>query len=428
MGIGVWAIYSIDFNVLKTNISPNKVILIVGLCVAIYLIWYITRMPKRVDRDKIGVAVAISTQNNIAQEQLKDDFIENLHNIVKTGHNQKIQIITLSEYHSKKIVDGVSARKYHIKTRSHLIIYGSCKLRMHEAKECFYLKLDASVLHGILPPAISNSISKEMRSVLPPNLIFRADEEIKAFRITASTLGHGARYIVGLASLFSGDIETAFDMHNGLNNEIDAIERDSNASLKDLATIKKLIPLHLSDEALILSEFSYLNKKIDKMGKYLEVVKRFDPHNYKAHLLRGIYYFLGKRDTKAALEEIRKSKNERDYTWQINEAFITAYEGDLEGAHKLYKRASLGILQSPVPLETESFIYEIVGLEPDKVQLWYCLGMINYFIKEDPISAKQCFSKFVELAENKKVFPSSISFAKKYLQEIEGKKKADKEA
>ena len=419
---GSYILCHIDFNKVKASISFSKLLVLLLICAFVFIIWYLTRRPQKVGKGKIGIVIAISTENQKVQERLKNDFIDDLNEIIKKNHHQQFQIIVLSEYHSKKIINGKSASKYHSKTRAHLIIYGNCKIRMHETKECYYLKLDASVVHTPLPVQISNSLSVEMRAILPSKLIFRADDEIKGFILTAETLGYGARYMIGLASLVSGDLNTAYDLHNGIMEEIDRLDQEDSEEVKSgLATIRRFLPLHLSNEALILAEVVYRAKKehyLEDMGKYLETVKRFDPRNYKAHIFRGIYYFLAKRDTKTALDEIRKSKNERDYTWQINEAFIKAYEGDLEAAHKLYKRASLVGLQSNVPLETEEFIHDMLDIEPDKIQLWYCLGMINYFIKEDLKIAKESFEHFIELSKEKNEFLKSVDFAEKYVNEI----------
>ena len=40
------------------------------------------------------------------------------------------------------------------------------------------------------------------------------------------------------------------------------------------------------------------------------------------------------------------------------------------------------------------FITKILTIEPDKIQLWYCLGLIYYFAHHDYILAKESFNKF----------------------------------
>ncbi|MDE3019426.1 MAG: hypothetical protein KGI53_10440, partial [Nitrospirota bacterium] len=131
-----------------------------------------------------------------------------------------------------------------------------------------------------------------------------------------------------------------------------------------------------------------------------------------------IYYFLHDHDIDKAKKEIKKSKNARNSTWQYSAAFLAAYEGDLEQAHKIYQRAFRGQVTPSTPLEVETFIHDVLEVEPDKIQLWYCLDMINYFCKGDMASTRNDFVQFIALASAQNRFATSIAFARKYLEEI----------
>jgi tetratricopeptide (TPR) repeat protein len=168
----------------------------------------------------------------------------------------------------------------------------------------------------------------------------------------------------------------------------------------------------------------YKNKSDDylnKMGCYLDVVQEIDPGNYDAHLVRAICMFLRNQDIEGARQEIKKARNERNAAWQYSEAFLAAYEGKLEEAHKIYKRAFKGVVIEETPLDVEEFIVDVLGREPEKIQLWYCLGMINYFLKADLQAAQMDFLEFVKKATDQRMFPISVDFARKYLNEIDEK-------
>lgn len=166
---------------------------------------------------------------------------------------------------------------------------------------------------------------------------------------------------------------------------------------------------------------------LDKMGGYLDVIQEIDPGNYDAHLVRAVCLFLRNHDIEGARQEIRKAKNERNAAWQYSEAFLAAYEGKLEEAHKIYKRAFKGVVLAETPLGVEEFIVDVLGREPEKIQLWYCLGMINYFLKADLHAGQNDFLKFVTKATDQGVYSTSIDFAKKYLIEIDEKLNQAKE-
>ena len=160
------------------------------------------------------------------------------------------------------------------------------------------------------------------------------------------------------------------------------------------------------------------------MGRYLDIIQDIDPNHYGGHLLRGIYIFLSSRDIESAKKEIKKAKNNRDAAWLWSSAFLDAYEGKLEEAHKTYQRAFRGLVADATALQVETFIVDVVNLEPDKIQLWYCLGMINYLYKEDLPSALEDFQCFCKHAEKANHFTKSVEFAKKYIKEIETKLKS----
>lgn len=160
---------------------------------------------------------------------------------------------------------------------------------------------------------------------------------------------------------------------------------------------------------------------LDRMKRYLDVIQEIDPNNYDAHLGRAAYLFLRDHDIDGAKREIRKARNrnERNAAWQYSEAFLAAYERKLEEAHKIYRRAFRGSVLEETPLDVEVFISDVLESEPDKIQLWYCLGMINYFYKKDFASARRDFSRFIEEASRQDKFSVSVQYARRYLQEIQ---------
>jgi tetratricopeptide (TPR) repeat protein len=86
------------------------------------------------------------------------------------------------------------------------------------------------------------------------------------------------------------------------------------------------------------------------MRRFLDVVQEIDPGNYNGHLLRGIYLFLSSRDIESAKKEIKKAKNSRDAAWLWSSAFLDAYDGRIEDAHKTYQRAFRGLISDNTPL------------------------------------------------------------------------------
>ncbi|MFA5167318.1 MAG: hypothetical protein WC530_02165 [Candidatus Omnitrophota bacterium] len=392
------------------------------LLMGIFLFWHFSRKPPITSKGKIGIVVGISCEDKKERQRLKADFVMALKSEITKGNSQHFEVLELSEYHAKKITSQESARKYHKAMRAHLIIYGNARVRGHHGTEHYVIDLNASILHISIPQEVSNAVSREMRALIPQQRLFPVSDEVTGFSITRKSMGLATRYIVGVASLLSGDISTSFDLHLGLWDEIKKCLQDEQDFKDEYGYLKTKLPNRLAVEGVILANFVYRSKEenyLRKMERFLSVLQEVDPGNYEAHLLRGIYYFLFERDIVKAKEEIRKSRNERDVSWQFSDAFLTAYDGDLETAHKIYRRAFLGNVSNAAPLEVETFIQDVLEQEPSKIQLWYCLGMINYFSKGDLQLAKQDFEKFIEEARKANSFLKSIDYAATYIAEIE---------
>jgi len=263
-----------------------------------------------------------------------------------------------------------------------------------------------------------------MRQVFPAQALIPESDEVMGFQVTKDVVGVAARFTMGVASFISQDAITAFDFHHSLWLEIKAlIEKDADI-YPGYKHIRNRLPNLLVLEGLLSARFFYITKPtsyLDEIVKYLDAVQEIDPRNYDAHLLRGIYYFLHDHDTTSAKREIRKAKNDRNSASQYSAAFLAAYEGDLEEAHKIYRRTFRGQVTPSTPLDVEIFIGDVLKAEPDKIQLWYCLGMINYFDKGDLQAASGDFSRFIDLARKSGRFGASVKFAEEYLAAIHKK-------
>lgn len=419
--LGLFLSYNFDLASLPQTISLAEVSLVFLLSFFVVVIWHVSRKPPTTPEDKIGIAIAINCETRKERARLKADFVNALCDEIKRGSHQHFHVFELSEYHSEKIKSFEDAKKYQRLTRSHLLIYGQCRSRTHEGKPTYVLDLHASVLHLPVPAAASTRLGQDMNRVFPRQALIPESDEVMGFHLTKDIVRQAARFTLGAASLISQDPITAFDLHHGLWREIkELIEMDENI-FPGYKYIGNKLPNLLIMEGLLSLRFYYISKPpnyLAAISRYLDVVQEIDPRNYDAHLFRGIYYFLHDHDVEKAKKEIKKAKNDRNAASQYSAAFLAAYEGDLVQAHKIYQRAFRGQVTSETPLDVEIFIQDVLEAEPDKIQLWYCLGMINYFCKGDSASARNDFSQFITLASRHNKFPSSIIFAKKYLEEI----------
>jgi tetratricopeptide (TPR) repeat protein len=158
------------------------------------------------------------------------------------------------------------------------------------------------------------------------------------------------------------------------------------------------------------------------MYEYIIKIRNFTGLNYDAKLMYSIYLFVRNRDIDKAINELKKCKAVRDVTWKYNLAFLYAYKSDLKRAKLIYKSAFKGFSHPNITLQTEVFIEWILEEEPDKIQFYYCLGLINWFDKGDLELAILNFNKFIETDTCNK-FPTETEISKSYLNTIRGELK-----
>jgi hypothetical protein len=169
----------------------------------------------------------------------------------------------------------------------------------------------------------------------------------------------------------------------------------------EIVKIRQRIPNRITEAIYLIArnEYETYNKDknkihIDKMGSCLSEIKSIAYNHYPSNWLRAIYHFLKDRNIKAAINELKKYSDIRGGAWRYCYVFLKAYEGNLKAVTKCYKNAFKYDYAVVVPFEVEEFIVDILGQEPEKYQLHFYLGMINYFGKIAYPAAKRDFELF----------------------------------
>lgn len=405
----------------RTNkITFNElIILFLGVSIS-SLFWLIQATVPKNKKDTVGIVIAIVTENENEKIKLKNDFVSNLQEKLMAENMQNtFKIIEYPEVFASE-VNQSNVTKYMKKSRAHFFVYGSLKKRYHEGKEQYFFHLNMGVRHGPIPVTISKTFSEEMNQVSPRRIRFYVENEFEGFEITSNWAALAIEYIIGVAAFLTGDLKFSSDLHHKLFKELEKIK----TNLPAIKTLKEKNKMRLTESLFQLQKIKYFlfrrngrKELLDEISAILEKLKYIEPRNYAASISRAILYFLRDRDINTSLKELKNAQYKPDDTWRYSEAFLYAYRGDMDKAIKSYKKAFHGFTQPHVPEESEEFIHDILKLEPDKYQLWFCLGLINFFAKEDMNLAAEDFNRF--LADgNENEFAELRRLAKEYLKQI----------
>ena len=374
-------------------------ILFLVLFITIFYWGYSRKYPK--NKKNLGILIAITTENKEEYTHLKNDLIDKIRNTIeKHGMDKTFCVLELQEFRSKQIKNQTLALHHLKKTKCDLIIYGLCKRRFNkEGGESYYIDAEAAVIHDPIPKIIGDQFSREFAELFPRKVTFQTKEEILGFEVTQQWMSVVARYIIAITLNFSKNFDESLLIFQELSEEL----KSSNFNIEQINKLNSRMP-----KWIVVNSLNILNKKyfiyrkfkefkfLEEMEPFLKLVSKIDPSNYHAHLMRAVFLFLAKRDVAGAKKEIKKSKNNIDVSWRYSHAFLAAYEGNLDVAEKQYKKAFKCVVTADSLFQIEEFIYDVLAIEPDKCQLWYCIGMLNWKIKEDNKLATEAFNKFLD--------------------------------
>ncbi len=378
-------------------------------------------VPKN-KKGKIGIVIALKAENKEEANRIENDIVAEIREYLnKSGLGNKFYIITYPKRLSEKIHDDQTGYNFLVRSRAHFILYGSLKRRGSQNTKHYVFKLNGVVRHLPIPVVASQNIAHDFAQVLPTRASFPEGEEMLNFELTQQRISYVIKYIISLASYVSGDYDLSYKLIHELRAEIDQITQSDIPVVEEL---RKKIPRRALEimHALMFKyyyQFSILRdwQYVQKVKPIVDEIQELDPEDYSAHLMSSIYKFkyIGVDD---AIQELVGNMSSKDSTWCYSLGFLYAFKGDADRAWENYRRATNGISDSNVVNDTEIFISEVIDEHPDKAQLLYYRGLINYKAKPDYESANKDFRVFLEHVGSNN-FPDLRLHAERYLSEIQ---------
>jgi tetratricopeptide (TPR) repeat protein len=408
--------------VAKPSSLSSFLIVLVTLCIILALWLYSRKLPKTAKK-RVGFAVSLWCDDEIAARRVREDFVLTLRRLIKSGMTAgSFQFLEIPTHISQTVIDQDDAHALRIKTKSHFLIYGRVRLRKLEEHEHYFLELDGIVAHRPIPTEVSSKLSNEFSELLPRKVAIARENDLFAFQFTSEWADIVARYIIGIAAALSGDLAYSEGLY------IDALNR-VNRSSADFPVFSKLaerIPIRLFElkqarakNAHELWVRDHHPSHISTLGQILEEIEATHPgETYKVLTLRAIHVFLSRRDVHEATRLLNSlRKNDRDAAWHLNQGFLRAYAGDLRSAIRHYRNALAFEINADLIYKIEDFLCFIVAEEENKYQLYYCLGFFNWQIKGDHKQALLDFGRFLE-HNNGTDFATERTLAEKWITEI----------
>jgi len=401
-------------------------LLVLLLAAAVAVAWALGRRLKRTPKDKLGFYVSLYCPNDQESIRLREDFIQPLRQLVKSGRaGPQFFFYEIPRFRAKQIEDLEQARRLQTKVRALFLIYGSVRQRIINGEERHVIELNGIVGHAPVNDQAQQFLRREFSELFFPGTVSIAREnDLFLFKFTSQWADVVSRYIMGLAVSFSGNFDYAEQLYLDAKERLQA--KDQNFQI--FQKLNARIPQRISELYRAKANISHTAwtkthdpRAIDQMGEALKRVIPEDKPDVQVLTLGAIGEVVQNRNTKEARRLLNLvPKDRRDGTWHYNMAFLDAYEEDLTGAYRHYQLAALDLVQPSVIEQVEDFLCQILEIEPDKVQLHFCLGFFNWHTKGDYERARGDFERFLEKADEQR-FAAQIRVVKKWIGELEAK-------
>jgi hypothetical protein len=360
--VSLYWLLDVNFN----NITKPKILITFILLLLLSMCWIYYRRVPRNRKYNIGLAISISIDTTTQHDVIKNDFIFHLRELL---YNKKLRypfyLIILPQYYAGKITNIDEARRYLRLSKCHFMIYGRARVRNINGKEQHVLNLEGIVRHNPISEQIGDKFSSEFTELFPRRLIIARENDLFTFEITADLVNYVAMYIIGIASLLSGDLDYAGTIFEDLSAKLLNIKLNLPAIVKIRQRLpSRLTEVYIQQARLVNNDWRIIhsNENLEKIKFWLDKLNLISPNNYNYCLLSALWHFVENRDISTAKKEIRKCQNIKDAAWMYSSAFLYAYTGDLKKALRMYRRAFAHPCEPQVVFDVEDFICWIIDL------------------------------------------------------------------
>jgi hypothetical protein len=404
------------------QISKIEWLVIALSLLLVTIVWRITNRTPRAKKNSVGFGVAIHFESAAQEKAVEADLLGSLKNLLERGKKTyEFEMIRFSSRQSRDL-DTDAVRKLMSEARCHFLIYGTARVRALQGKDTHVFDLRGVVSHGEIPPSESKEFAAEFTAIFPPRLLVAKQDDLFAFEFTAQIWDLVIRYIVGVAAYYTADLDFAEELLLGVDSQLIAANpKDSTLKKIKQGAAARILNVYRSRAYSCGNTYRVSRDKqlLRKAEDALDKLEARCPTDYRGLILRAIISFALYRDVERARQALKKCRKVIDSLWMYNDAFLFAYEGDLQSAYKLYRQAeTMPLNDETLPVQLEEFIQIVIDEEPHQTQLYYCLGFINFRIKGDRVAAKRDFAHFLERTEQQD-FPVQHEAVRKWIAKLD---------
>ncbi len=410
-GLLVAVLLSLGFeHILMGDGASWKVKLPVYTATVVILVvaWLWSKAVPRSSRGRIGIVISLSYENVEVRERVQADFIQTLRELITQGQTgPAFQVLEIPEHKADKVEDIDDAQQLRRRSRAHLFIWGRVRLRRGGDEDRYIINMNGIVSHKRVAPKVRAMLAADFSAIFPRETKIEFENDILEFDFLSAWTECVARYIVGVAFELSGLVDQA----EALFRDVEAEVSRARSTLPEsevhpaIERIERSVPIRLVELAEIRAHYHYGEWRETHVGEHMrqagEILKGLEERFRERDLvffLLGISLFVQDRDADAAIRyfiNAKKRKASRPQ-WHYCLAFLYAYKGELKKSIRHYREIEQMRPDFESLNQVEDFYSWILNEQPNAVQLYYCLGFVEWKIRGDGETAIRDFERFID--------------------------------
>lgn len=390
-------------SLLLSHISPRWWVFPVtwalsGACVI--FAWWLARRPPRTRPGQIGIVIALAAEDEVSN-RTRIDFVDALRSYLEASAvSAAFQVMEVQEWRARELNCNEAAVQLRDACRAHFLFFGGVRRRMEKGVETPIISLRGLVSHAPLPQSHGQHLQQEFTKVLPHKVLLDANNQLVTTEFTSRWAGVVAKYVIALAAAMSGDP----DYSEGLLLEVQAALPPKDSPFQVFNHIRGEIPKWLTQIYVTKTKYLYASwlssRDHGTMCALRDVVDRVRKHgcDQTAFLsMMAMCAFVLDRDVKKAMGYLQQSLRLNNPVTLVNLGFLHAYSGNLKKSCDFYRRAMAEGLAAPAIVgEVETFQDWVLQIEPERFQLHFSLGFLNFHLKGDTEQAARDFKEFID--------------------------------
>lgn len=426
MGLLLFSVSIDDFLEKFLNLRVRSVfyssILLIWLFYWLFNKLYLPRNKK----DKVGIVIAIYSENEYERYNLKADFISKIKkNLHQDGLSNSLQVIFLKNHFSSQIKDSDDQKgkleAINKKIKAHLYIYGDIKKRFDgDEGEKYFINFQGYVTNRLIPQNLIQKISIDFSKVLPSEVSFLKKRSFKGFEASAARVHLAAKYIIGVAAFLSQNPQLAFDLHKNLKCQFNELR----PLPPDLQDIRKSLSYFISDEALWIARLNFEDNNINQVKQFLNKAIFENNNSYGAWLFKAIVDFKVDKNINESVKSIKKAErySANNYEWMYSKAFLFFWKEDYSSSLKICQKIKKQ--KQPIRMlflkEIIDFNLDLLEKNKNKAQLYFWIGYLSYFKGDNLVDALSYFESFEKFATDdmKSLKQKSVAYLREIKQKI----------